>query len=119
MGHRKHHPSISPEDIQKCYETKVFSDETPISLLRVNWFNISLHFCRSGRENLRSLTRDSFVIKKDANDGEYVEMSVSEKRKTIKAVLEIKPTKVIQKFSALNVKLPCKIFQKVSQRPKS
>ncbi|CAH3190220.1 unnamed protein product, partial [Porites lobata] len=70
----QHHPSISPEDIQKCYETKVFSDETPISLLRVNWFNISLHFCRRGRENLRSLTPDSFVIKKDANGGEYVEI---------------------------------------------
>ncbi|CAH3113045.1 unnamed protein product [Porites lobata] len=101
----QHHPSISPEDIQKCYETKVFSDETPISLLRVNWFNISLHFCRRGRENLRSLTPDSFVIKKDANGGEYVEMSISEKRKTTKAVSEIKPTKVIQKCSALECQI--------------
>ena len=77
----QHHPSISPEDIQKCYEMKVVSNDTPISLLRVNWFNISLHFCRRGRENLRSLTPDSFVIKKGANDGEYVEMSISEKKK--------------------------------------
>ena len=60
----QHHPSISPEDIQKRYETKVFSDDTPISVLRANWFNISLHFCRRGRENLRSLTPDSFVIKR-------------------------------------------------------
>ena len=77
----QHHPSISPEDIQKSYEMKVVSNDTPISLLRVNWFNISLHFCRRGRENLRSLTPDSFVIKKDANDGEYVEMSISGKKK--------------------------------------
>ena len=77
----QHHPSIYPEDIQKCYEMKVFSDKTPISLLRLNWFNISLHFCPSGRENLRTLTPDSFVIKKDANDSEYVEMSISEKTK--------------------------------------
>ncbi|CAH3168833.1 unnamed protein product [Porites lobata] len=48
----QHHPSISPEDIQKCYETKVFSDETPISLLR-----------------------------KDANGGEYVEMSIKKNEK--------------------------------------
>ena len=68
-----HHSSISFEDVQKCYETKVFGDETPIlSLLRVNWFNISLHFYRRGRENLRSLTPDSFVIKKDASNGGYV-----------------------------------------------
>ncbi|CAH3172834.1 unnamed protein product [Porites lobata] len=72
----QHHPSISPEDIQKCYETKVFSDETPISLLG-----------------------------KDANGGEYVEMSISEKRKTTKAVSEIKPTKVIQKCSALECQI--------------
>jgi len=41
--------------------------------------NISLHFCRRGRGNLRSLTSGSFVIKKDANGGEYVEMPISEK----------------------------------------
>ena len=103
----QHHPSISPEDIQKCHERKVFSDETPISLLRVNWFNISLHFCRRGRENLRSLTPDSFFVKKVANYGEYVEMSISEKKKkkTTKAVSEIKPTKVIQKCSALECQI--------------
>jgi hypothetical protein len=28
-----HHPSISAEDIKKCYETKVFGDESPLSLL--------------------------------------------------------------------------------------
>ena len=58
-------------------ETEVFGDETPISLLHVNWFNSSLHFCRRGRENLRSLTPDSFVIKKDANDDADVEMSLA------------------------------------------
>ena len=46
-----------------------------------NKFNISLHFCRRGRENLRSLTTDSFVIKKDASNGEYVEMAISAKTK--------------------------------------
>ena len=101
----QHHPSISLEDIQKCYETKVFSDETPISFLRVNWFNISLHFCRRGRENLRSLTPDSFVIKKDANGGEYMEMSISEKTKNHQGGPEIKPTKVIQKCSALECQI--------------
>ena len=67
----------------------------------MNWFNISLHFCCHGRENLRSLTPDSFVIKKDPNDGEYVEMSISEKTKNHQAVSEIKRMKVIQKCSAL------------------
>ena len=30
------HPSISTEDVKKCYETKTFGDETPLRLLRVN-----------------------------------------------------------------------------------
>ena len=73
QGKVRHHPSISAEDIKKCYETKVFGDETPLSLLRVNWFNI--------RENQRSLTKKSFTIETDANGNEYVAMAVSESTK--------------------------------------
>ena len=71
----KHHASIQPEDIQKCYESDVFAGDSPISLLRVNWFNINLYFCRRGRENQRRLTKNSFVFKKDASEVEYVEMA--------------------------------------------
>ena len=109
----QHHPSISPEDIKKCYETKVFSGETPIGLLRVNWFNISLHFCRRGRENLRTLTPDSFVIKKDANDSEYVEMSVSEKTKNHQGGLGDKADESDPKmFSSGMPNCPVKYFKK-------
>ena len=81
QGKVRHHSPISAEDIKKCYETKVLGDETPLSLLRVNWFNISLHFCRRGRENQRSLTKKSFTIETDANGNEYVAMAVSESTK--------------------------------------
>jgi len=77
----QHHPSIQPEDIKKCYESRIFSGDTPLSLLRVNWFNISLFFCRRGRENQRQLKKTSFVIQKDANSIEYVKMSEGEKTK--------------------------------------
>ena len=108
-----HHSSISPEDIQKCYETKVFGDETPISLLRVNWFNISLHFCRRGRENLRSLTPDSFVIKKDASNREYVELSISEKTKNHQGGLGDKADESDPKmFSTGMSNCPVKYFKK-------
>lgn len=60
---------------------KVFSDEILISLFCVNWFNISFYFCCCGRENFWFLILDSFVIKKDVNGGEYVEMFISEKMK--------------------------------------
>ena len=109
----QHHPSISPEDIQKCYETNVFSEETPISLLRVNWFNISPRFCRRGRENLRSLTPDSFVFKKDANGGEYVEMPISEKTKNHQGGLGDKADESDSKmFSTGMSNCPVKYFRK-------
>lgn len=77
----KHHPAIQPEDIKKCFDTGVFGDDSPLSLLRVNWFNISLFFCRRGRENQRRLTKNSFVFKTDANQVEFVEMAEQEKTK--------------------------------------
>ena len=47
----------------------------------MNWFNISLYFCRRGRENQRKLTKNSFIFKTDANNVEYVEMAEQEKTK--------------------------------------
>ena len=81
MSKVKHHSSIPPEDIQKCYMSGIFDDDSPISLLRVNWFNISRYFCRRGGENQRKLTKNSFIFKTDANNVEYVEMAEQEKNK--------------------------------------
>lgn len=77
----KHHSSIQPEDIQKCYDSGVFGDDSRLALLRVNWFNVNLYFCRRGRENQRKLTRNSFVFKKDASGVEFIEMAGDEKTK--------------------------------------
>lgn len=77
----QHHSSIQPEDIKKCYDSGIFDESTPTSLLRVNWFNISLFFCRRGRENQRNLKKTSFVMQKDANNNEYIEMTEEEKTK--------------------------------------
>ena len=75
------HASIQAEDIRKCYESGVFGGDSPISLLRVNWFNINLFFRKRGREEQRKLTKTSFVFKKDANQVEYVEIAEQEKTK--------------------------------------
>ena len=97
----------------KVLRDEGFRRRNPISLLRVNWFNISLHFCRRGRENLRSLTPDSFVIKKDANDGEYVEMSISEKTKNHQGGLGDKADESDPKmFSSGMSNCPVKYFEK-------
>ena len=115
QGKVHHHSSISAEDIKKCYETKVFGDETPLSLLRVNWFNISLHFCRRGRENQRSLTKESFEIRQDGNGAEYVAMTRSESTKNHqggiadKAADEGDP----KMFSTGTTRCPVKYFKKL------
>ena len=77
----KHHSSIQPEDIQKCYDSGVFGNDSPLALLRVNGFNVNLYFCRRGGENQRNLTRNSFVFKKDASGVEFIEMAEDEKTK--------------------------------------
>ena len=50
-------------------------------MIRANWFNISLYFCRRARENQRKLTKNSFIFKTDVNNLEYVKMAGQEKTK--------------------------------------
>ena len=59
-----HHPSITEEDLKKLYESEVFSLDNPVSLQHKVFFEVMLHFCRRGRENLRTLTVHDFALKK-------------------------------------------------------
>ena len=112
----KHHASIQPEDIQKCYESGVFADDSPISLLRVNWFNINLYFCRRGRENQRRLTKNSFIFKKDASEVEYVEMAEEEKTKNHPSGLSDKADEADPKmFSTGEANCPVQFLKKLIQ----
>ena len=79
----KTNSSIPAENIQKFYKrlSGNFGDDSPLSLLRVNWFNINLCFCRRSRENPRKLTKNGFIFKRDANDVEYVKMAKQDKIK--------------------------------------
>ena len=95
----KHHSSIQPKDIQKCYDSGVFGDDSPLALLRVNWFNVNLYFGRRGRENQRKLTRNSFVFKKDASGVKFIEMAEDEKTKNHLGGLAAKLMKRIQRCS--------------------
>ena len=64
-------------------------------------------------ENLRSLTPDSYVIKKEANGGEYVEMSISEKTKNHQGGLGDKADESDPKmFSTGMSNCPVKYFKK-------
>ena len=73
----KHHPPISPDDLSKLYSSGAFSLENPISLQRKVFFDIMLHFCRRGGENLRKLTKDHFTVR-EINGARFVEKSKDE-----------------------------------------
>ena len=71
--------AICSEDFPKIYE--VFSD-TPQGLQYRVFFEVGIHFGRRGREGLRELKKDSFVLKRNSEGREYVEMAVNEFEKT-------------------------------------
>ncbi|CAC5400379.1 KCTD1_15 [Mytilus coruscus] len=69
-----HYPGISEEDLQKLYsgDTPVFDVNTPYGLQFKVWFEYILFLCRRGQENLRTMTKDTFRVKKDASCMKYI-----------------------------------------------
>ena len=67
-----HHPAISEEDIKLLYESSVLSCESPVAIQRKVFFELMLHYCRRGMENLRDLTVNDFIVKRLANGVECV-----------------------------------------------
>ena len=77
-----HKPIISEEDMRKLYGGgAVFGLCSPKPLQRKVFFEILYFFCRRGLENIRQLTKDSFIVKKDSDGVEYVMQQSDELRK--------------------------------------
>lgn len=87
LGGTDHHPPISEQDLQKLYskDTPVFDINTQFGLQRKAWFEITLPLCRRGRENLRSMTKDTFKVAKDDVGRMYVYQFVDELDKNHRA----------------------------------
>ena len=47
---------------------------SPIRLQQKVFLDVMFHFCRRGHENLRAISKDSFVFQKNENNVEYVTM---------------------------------------------
>ena len=60
----KHKPVIEKEDMTKI--TSNLKTDSPVGLQQRVFIDLMLHFGRRGREGLRELKRESFVIKKGA-----------------------------------------------------
>jgi hypothetical protein len=72
--------ALQPGDIEKLY-SNVFSDN-PRGLQYRIFYEVGIHFGRRGREGLRELKKDSFIIRSDDEGLEYVQMAYNEKEKT-------------------------------------
>ena len=66
LGDTTHHKPICKEDMDILYSSSVFSLENPVGLQNKVFFELMLHFCRRGRENLRALKVSDFLIKNNS-----------------------------------------------------
>ena len=86
----KHKDPIAPEDICKLYASETLSVKNPESLQNKVFFEVNLHFARRGREGLRDLRKDSFLLKTDAAGAEYVCVAYHEKEKNHPGTVSVK-----------------------------
>lgn len=82
----KHKDAITAADMQLIRDSGVLSTDDPVGLQRKVYMEVSLHFCRRGREGLRELRKDSFIVKADENGREYVTLGYNEMEKNHQGV---------------------------------
>ena len=80
----KHHKDITENDLKTLQSPNAFNIRNPKELQEKVFFNIMMCFARRGRENLRNLTKSSFVFKCDDTDTEFCEMAFNEQTKNHK-----------------------------------
>ncbi|XP_075430080.1 activating transcription factor 7-interacting protein 1 isoform X2 [Ascaphus truei] len=67
----KHHPPITADDLRKIKLSGILGLQNPQALVNKVWFDLQLHFSKRGREILRDLAPDAFVVQKDKNGRQY------------------------------------------------
>ena len=80
-GQVRHYPEIEPEDLQELYHHLNQNKGTAAGLQQKVWLDIMLYFIRRGRENLRTMSRDTFFVGVDASGTQFVEQATGENDK--------------------------------------
>ena len=65
--------------------THTFDTSTPVGLQNKVFFELMLHICRRGRENLRDMTKSTFIVKVDGANKKYVAQDIDELDKNHRA----------------------------------
>ena len=60
------------DDIKKLYESGLFALNNPDTLQNKVFFEVMLYFCRRGRQNLRDLKKNDFLVEIDPSKTKYV-----------------------------------------------
>ena len=76
----EHKPPICEEDLKKLYESTAFGLNAPEKLQNKVFFEVVLHFCRRGRQNLHQLKKTDFSLNTDSTGARYVCKSTDEIR---------------------------------------
>ena len=74
-------PVVSNGDLEKLFTSGVLNDKDPVSLQRLMWFYITMHFCRRGREGMRSLKKNTFQVCVDDVGRQYVKYAYNQASK--------------------------------------
>ena len=80
-----HHEPIDQNDIDKLKATGVIGTDNPLSLQRLVWLGVALHFGRRARENYRDMNMIFFIIKTDSDGRRYLQQAFCEKTKNHQA----------------------------------
>jgi hypothetical protein len=67
-----HTPPIEENELKQIYYSSALTKKTPECLQLKVWFDIMYFLCRRGRENLRTMNKETFRIAKDNKNREYV-----------------------------------------------
>ena len=59
LGCVEHSPSLDEDDLQKLYGSVAMDISTPCGLQNKVWFDLMFFLCRRGRENLRTMNKNT------------------------------------------------------------
>jgi Domain of unknown function (DUF3504) len=67
-----HKEPLTTDDFNKLYSSKVLSTSNPFGLQNKVFVDVMIQLCNRGRENLREMTRDDFIVSVDSAGHRYV-----------------------------------------------
>ena len=108
----QHKEALTAGDVKRAYSSGTLGNDDPVSLQLKVYFEIALHCARRGCEGLRELGKDSFVVKVDENDREYVTIRYHELEKNHQGLNKREQVRDPRMYAQNDENCPVKSFRK-------